>query len=178
VSDQDVARHGRRRRKHQGCIGCGESHRKRRVPLLSASSTVGREARSLPTRTQIPSSGSAGSHLLVPAVRVSPARRARPSQARPSRRPWTRTRSHPGRGLTGRAPCYDCERPCRSSAWSRPKPLLLAAAGVTRMGGNRVSGFRRAAAFGRAIARDPSPQGEGAAQIREERCQGQSDTVP
>jgi hypothetical protein len=30
---------------------------------------------------------------------------------------------------------------------------------VTRMGGNRVSGFRRAAAFGRAIARDPSPVG-------------------
>ena len=27
------------------------------------------------------------------------------------------------------------------------------------MGGNRVSGFRRAAAFGRAIARDPSPAG-------------------
>jgi hypothetical protein len=40
-------------------------------------------------------------------------------------------------------------------------------AGVTRMGGNRVSGFRRAAVFGRAIARDPSPKGEGAAQIRE-----------
>ena len=32
------------------------------------------------------------------------------------------------------------------------------------MGGNRVSGFRRAAEDGRAIARDPSPQGEGAAQ--------------
>jgi hypothetical protein len=32
------------------------------------------------------------------------------------------------------------------------------------MGGNRVSGFRRAAVFGRAIARDPSPKGEGAAQ--------------
>src|SRR5262245_32550037 len=35
------------------------------------------------------------------------------------------------------------------------------------MDGNRVSGFRRAAVFGRAIARDPSPKGEGAAQIRE-----------
>jgi len=43
-------------------------------------------------------------------------------------------------------------------------------AGVTRMGGNRVSGFRRAAVFGRAIARDPSPQGEGAAQQRLAEC--------
>jgi hypothetical protein len=55
---------------------------------------------------------------------------------------------------------------------------LLAAAGVTRMGGNRASGFRRAAVFGRAIARDPSPKGEGAAQIREKGLQGQCDTVP
>ena len=40
------------------------------------------------------------------------------------------------------------------------------------MGGNRVSGFRRAAVFGRAIARDPSPKGEGAAQNarKEYRC--------
>jgi hypothetical protein len=34
-----------------------------------------------------------------------------------------------------------------------------AGAGATRMGGNRVSGFRRAAIFGRTIARDPSPAG-------------------
>ena len=31
-----------------------------------------------------------------------------------------------------------------------------AGAGVTRMGGNRACGFRRAADVGRAIARDPS----------------------
>jgi ABC transporter substrate binding protein len=45
-------------------------------------------------------------------------------------------------------------RPCRSSAWSCASRPFLAAAGVTRMGGNRASGFRRAAVFGRAIARD------------------------
>lgn len=35
------------------------------------------------------------------------------------------------------------------------------------MGGNRNSGFRRVAPSGRAIARDPSPEGEGAAQKEE-----------
>ena len=45
---------------------------------------------------------------------------------------------------------------------------FLAAAGVTRMGGNRASGFRRAAVFRRAIARDPSPQGEGSAQEKDQ----------
>jgi hypothetical protein len=46
------------------------------------------------------------------------------------------------------------------------------------MGGNRVSGFRRAAVFGRAIARDPRPKGEGAAQRREKKITGQCDTDP
>jgi hypothetical protein len=56
-------------------------------------------------------------------------------------------------------------RPSTVLLLQKTAPILgsscfLAAAGVTRMGGNRASGFRRAL---RAIARDPSPQAEGAA---------------
>ena len=54
--------------------------------FLSTNSTAGHEA-NLPTRALLPSSGSAGSHLLIPAVQSSTARRARPRQGWPSRRP-------------------------------------------------------------------------------------------
>ncbi len=109
---------------------------------------------------------------------------ARKAESRPAAAPLLDADSTlPGRALTGRAPCYPAARlvdPLHSAVkppdssvaihmwggWRCAEPLAArsAAAGVTRMGGNRVSGFRRAAVFGRAIARDPSPKGEGAAQ--------------
>ena len=92
---------------------------------------------------------------------------ARPPLDRPSTvLPWREAVPILGRGLTASADSLvslsSAARPemCRALAGGS------AAAGVTRMGGNRVSGFRRAAVFGRAIARDPSPQGEGAAPTR------------
>jgi hypothetical protein len=92
----------------------------------------------------------------------------------------------PGRASTSRAPCYRCARPGRSSVryWTPPA--------LNRLGSPQVCGWmcaepwqraprKRASpawaetasagsvarpSLGRAIARDPSPQGEGAAQKR------------
>jgi hypothetical protein len=116
-----------------------------------------------------------GSDFLAPAVQSYPARRARPTQGRPPRLPRSELdASRPA--LTGRAPWYHGERPCRSSAWRWQRPdspssgMLGGDLPCARSGHPReraspawaetaLAGSVARPSFGRAIARDPSPAG-------------------
>jgi hypothetical protein len=124
--DQGVGRPWRRRRTHQGCIGCGEIHNQRRPP--SPRPQPGDEATTDQQRAQV--------HLLVRPDRIFSSRpcsslpHGAQGRLKAGRRASPRSDLDASRpALTGRAPCCDGKRPCRSSAWS--KSFLLAAAGVT-----------------------------------------------
>jgi hypothetical protein len=91
VSDQAVGRHRRRRRKHQGCIGCGETHDQRPGPR-SPRVQPQRWSTGQSTGSGRPISCSAGNASPVPAMQSLSARRARPRQGWPARRLWTRCR--------------------------------------------------------------------------------------
>ena len=94
-------------------------------------------------------------------------RTARKAESRPAvAPPSTRAAPSPGRALTGRAPCYDAERPCRSSAWSGSASHFLAAAGVTRMGRDAEGGSVARPFWTRDSTR-PEPAGRGCRPIVE-----------
>ena len=161
VSDEGVGQRWRRRRMHRRCIGCEEDTRP--TPRAAALREFDRDDEA-PTTQQPPEILS----LVWPGLHL------------PSRPYGVREHGAQGRGRAGRCAALDTSCTVSRPRLARPRtvaplreavPILgmvlceshfLAAAGVTRMGGNRASGFRRAAVFGRAIARDPSPRGEGA----------------
>ena len=113
-STNRFGQHPRGNRAHLRYIGCGENTRP--APRFSASS-IGVMKQEPIHSLHRPIFWFGRDRIFVPAVCFSTARRkaeSRPAGAPPS----TRAVPSPGRALTGRAPCYDRERPCRSSAWS------------------------------------------------------------
>ena len=156
VLDQWVGRHKRRRRTHRRCIGCEENTRQDSPPRTRPQMM---SQRPINKASKVHLLVRPGLHLPIPAVRFWTARRARTSQC------WPPLRRPPaGLGIDRPSTVLRLQEAVTIIGMVLCESHFFAAAGVTRMGGNRASGFRRAAVFRRAIARDPSPQGEGAAQ--------------
>ena len=80
VGDQRVDQHGRRRRRHRRCIGCGDNTGLGCYPRTRPQTRSGDRINKSKDRHFLVRPGS---HFPAPAVRVPPARRARASQGRP-----------------------------------------------------------------------------------------------
>jgi len=153
---QGVGQHGRRRRMHRRCIGCEENTRQGPSPQTRPQTISGRRINKAkdPHFLVRP-----GSHFPVPAVRISTARRARPTQA------WPLLQRPPaGLGLDRPSTVLRLQEAVAIIGTVRSN-ILVSCGSDRRPSGPRPApsgqaGLGRAANARRAIERGPRPFGE------------------